>query len=120
MTMYEFNQVGYASLPNLTEQDIDEAKNIIINFLRRVNVNYYMLLNNEEHYYTVFERVTTYPLDVTLGLCNEILSCVKELGNLKAIEHNEVMDGIEFWVTDKDGKCKMYGLFDYTWGVIRV
>lgn len=119
MTLYEFNQVGYNSMPPMTKEELDEAKTLVKEYLRKTQSDYYMLLNNEEHYYTVFHRVTRYPIDTADAVCNRIFSIAQELGTLKAVEIDNTFAGVQFWITDNwDDKTKMYGLFDYARGVI--
>ena len=114
MTLYELNQAGYASLPNMTKTEIQKAKDSLLQYLTTFDSNTYMLLNNESHYYTIFMYKSRHDY---LKMVNEIFSLVLELGDLKGIERNGSY--VEFWIT-KDSECKMYMLFDYERGVIRV
>lgn len=74
-----------------------------------------MLLNNESHYYTIFMYEDySYPYS---KMADWILDIVKDLGDVKAIERNGTV--MEFWVM-YDGECRMFVLFDYEKGVVRV
>ena len=117
INLYEFNQMGYNSLPNYDEEDFNYAEQLIRNFLNKYPSKYYLLLNNDLHYYTFFVKngiVITDPV-------KEILSIVKELGNVKSIEIANSGDAIEFWInTLTDKECHMFLLFDYALGVIEI
>lgn len=54
MTLYELNQAGYASLPKMTKAELDTAKEDIITFLRSHDSQYYMMLNHDNKYFTLF------------------------------------------------------------------
>lgn len=123
MTLYEMNQMGYASLPKMAKSEIETMKSKIRDwlvgmFMRSENdsSDYFLLLNNESHYYTVFNWCKGSVDD----LLNEVFSIVKELGTLKSIEPTENNGAWEFWITGQDAVTRMYLLFDYTRGVIEV
>ena len=114
MTLYELNQAGYASLPKMTKAELEKAKRNIITFLDSNNSRYYMMLNHDNKYFTLF----TYENDVNKNkMASEIISVSKTLGEIKAIEING--DIIEIWIL-YEGKCDMYAFFDYAKGVIQV
>ena len=116
MNIYELNKAGYANLPSLTPEQIEASKPALIQFLTTFSSRYYMLVNNESHYYTLF---TYGGLSNIETLADEILSIVKELGEIKSIERNKRM--MEFWIVDKvDKECRLYPFFDYSRGVIEV
>lgn len=60
MTLYELNQAGYASLPKMTKAELEKAKGNIITFLDSNDSRYYMMLNHDNKYFTLF----TYENDV--------------------------------------------------------
>ena len=114
MTLYELNQAGYNSLPAMTEQELNKAKEEILQYLTTFDGDYYVLLSNEKRYYTLFTYTEKHKY---YNMANEILSIASELGELKAIERNG--DIIEFWVSSGDN-CNMYALLSYDQGVIKV
>lgn len=114
MTLYELNQAGYASLPKMTKAELDIAKENIITFLKSHNSQYYMMLNHDNKYFTLF--VYENNIDVE-KMAREIISVSRSLGEIKSIEVNG--DIIEIWIL-YEGKCDMYALFDYAKGVIQV
>lgn len=114
MTLYELNQAGYASLPKMTKAELEKAKGNIITFLDSNDSRYYMMLNHDNKYFTLF----TYENDVNKNkMASEIISVSKTLGEIKAIEINGNI--VEIWILYGE-KCDMYAFFDYTKGVIQV
>lgn len=126
MTLYEMNQAGYAAMPKMAKTKIESAKSKISDWLTEIlriydsetNI-YFMLLNNESHYYTIFNWQAFGGGD-DQNLAHEIFSIVKDLGTLKSIEPTKTGDAWEFWITSSDAVTRMYLLFDYTRGVIEV
>ena len=114
MNLYEFNQAGYRSLPTMTDKQLEQAKNVIIQYLTTFDGEYYMLLNNENRYYTLFTYNKNHKY---FSMTQEILSIASELGELKAVERNGNV--VEFWISDNDN-CHMYVLLSYDQGVIKV
>ncbi len=115
MNLYELNQAGYISLPNMNKADILDAKAKVRNFLAHNFGKYYMLLCNELHYYTVFDLMKP---NSSITLVKELFNVILvELGTLKAVEINDT--SIEFWI-EKDGECHMYAFFNYDRGVVQL
>lgn len=115
MNLYEFNQNVYASLPPLDKDGLKKAEKNLIQYLTTFDSNYYMLLNNESRYYTLFtykNKIHDYHT-----MASEILSIVKGIGTVKGIERNGPV--IEFWIMHEE-QCKIFMLFDYERGVVRV
>ena len=73
-----------------------------------------MLLCNDIHYYTVFNKVPTITND---RIDDVIIECVTNIGVLQQINENETHDAIEIWIKNEKG-CFMFLLFDYDWGVV--
>ncbi len=114
MNLYEVNQIAYKQLPDII--DLEPYKEKIYEFLRKTLGRYYMLLNHEVHYFTVFDYVSGNSSSEIL--VEELMAIIKGLGSIKSIEITE--QGIEFWVVDNTGECHMYMFFDYSEGVITI
>ena len=83
MTLYELNQAGYASLPEMTDSQKEEAKQAIaryVNYYGTHAIEYFMLLNNDLHYYTVFSWIS----DDFNKLVDEVMSIAEDLGQIKS------------------------------------
>lgn len=118
MTLYELNQSGYASLPNMSEEKIAETKTGIIHYLEKNKGTYYAMMcpDRVPISFTIFERGFYNTSDKEIA--NEMVSVAKTFGKIKSIEVNG--DKIEFWIQEKDNICRMYAIFNYDQGVIRV
>lgn len=115
-TLYQVNQAAIGSLPEYTDEQFTKAKELIKTYVTDTNNRYYMLLNNEEHYYTVFE-VGINPKYQSIE--DEVISCLREVGTVKTIAKDDDTNVIECWLsTDKD-HTYVYYLFPYDKGVIK-
>lgn len=117
MTVYELNQAGYASLPEMTDEQKESARKKIEDFLADHSYNdtdYLMLLNNDLHYYTVF----VWKYQGIKKFIDELMDIVEDLGKIKSIEVND-NDAVEFWITGEEG-TNMYVLFNYNQGVVEI
>lgn len=128
MTLYEINQAGYASLPKMAKSAISAAEDKVADWIQAIlsehggeNI-YFMLLNNDLRYYTLFNWRALSPKEGggdSEDVVREIFSIVKDLGTLKSIELNS-NGAWEFWVTLPNTATHAYYLFDYTQGVIEI
>lgn len=115
MNVYELNQNAYNNLPNMTKSAIAKGAEKITLFLAANPGTYYMLLNADGRYYTIFHK-----RDCKVSpLVSELIDIVKSLGTLKGIEWNKENQMIEFWV-QQGMTCNMFGFFNYDKGVVKV
>lgn len=113
MSLYELNLSMYASKENLTSKQIKEGKKIIKDYARKNKGEFYLLLNNELKYYTIFQVGQ----EVNQALQNEVYDLLLEFDNVKAIELND--EGlVEIWATYQ-GTLGLFMLFEYSGGVIK-
>lgn len=114
MTLYEINQAAYSNLSKMTKADVQKAAEKLEEFLTKHDAKYYLMLNVEGRYYTMY----TYNQEHDVKkMAYEMIDVAKTLGFLKGIQVEK--DMVEFWI--QNGKtCEMYAMFDYTKGVIEV
>lgn len=123
LTLYELNQSAYESLPDYTEKDLQFSLDLIEYFLDNYysneteEKNYWMLLNNESKYYTIFNKKTK--ISTTRKLALELIDVVSNLGKVKSIEITPDWTAIEIWIM-YNGNCKAFYFFNYTQGVIEL
>ena len=94
VSMYDFNRANMGKLPLLDEEGIEGAKNVVRKFLTRQTENfYYMLLNHENRYFTLFEfthniksddRINTMADDVIIIGCH--VSKFARISRLSVVE----------------------------------
>lgn len=105
ITLYDLNKQVYSQLPSI---DPVTKKDILTEYIAQTNGKYYLLLNNDLHYYTFFTAGNSLP--------EELIKLLKEvMGEVKAIVPQDEM--IEIWATFQ-GEFHMFAFFDYTGGVI--
>lgn len=113
MNLYEVNQAMYQNVPPIT--DFDGAQRQIKNYLEVHPSKYYLMLNNEERYYTLYTFKEQYKFG---DMADDILEIARDLGEIKDITTNS-SDALEFWIM-YNNKPTLFMLFDYTDGVIEV
>lgn len=119
MTLYEINKQAYNKLPNLSAEECDELKGLVETYLINHPAKYYMCLNNENHYYTVYTHQDNDNRNYK-KLAYEMVEIANELGGIKAIELSNDGGAIEFWIMyDNIDTCVFY-LFPYDQGVVEV
>lgn len=117
MTIYELNQVNYGKLPALGEAELATADQTIADFLNWHRANYYMLLNHELRYFTLFHQESPQFRHITR---ENIIAILQELGEIKSIEKTSDEMAIECWVTMNNDPEDTHAfiLFDYDRGVV--
>ena len=122
MTVYDMAKQGAAQAPALTEEGCAKLKQEIANFVKNNRDDYYMLLNNDLHDYTLFHvNAPTGPVQGPPQyekIAEEVYLCMIERGTL--VEY-EVTDGaVELWITDPDKQPYVYYFFKYGTAVIEI
>ena len=115
MNTYELNKIAYAKLPVLTQASPERgaALQILTKFIQEHNNRYFMFLNNDVHYYTIFNIQDTFEESIYSALDD----CMRAIGDLISIELNEQTDACECWFKVGD-EALMYVFFVYDLGVI--
>lgn len=119
-TLYEVNKkIIEKNVKELTKEEMQEKKELIMTYIMQTDAEYYMLLCNDRKDYTIFHRLEIGNED-SPGCCLiDILidECLLNRGNTKSIELTENKDAIEIWISiDGDSYC--YFLFPYDDAVI--
>ena len=113
-SLFQLNQSIMTGLPAYTDGQISAAKTLIDNWHADHPGSFYMLLSNEQRYYTVFHIGNNFTNPV---LENAVVDeCLSQIGAIKDISRNDD-DVIECWVT-VGGTSYVYYLFNYDKGVI--
>lgn len=113
LSLYEINQQVISQLPSPTEEEKGKMFETIKDYIYktcRMN-KYFMLLNNELRYYTIFERAITAYEDFILCLKD----CLASVGDIKTIEEENGAIGI--WITTSE-YCHCLYLFPYDEGIV--
>lgn len=115
ISLMELNSLLVDKLPVL--EDLKKSKRLIKKYVNK-HSNYYMLLNNDLHYYTVFHIDT----NSEEKIADVVIECLQSLGEIKSIDKN-AGGVIECWITLREPHEATYNsyplyFFDYTEGVI--
>lgn len=134
MNLYEFNQMGMQNFPKLTEKELEDCKSEFFDWYKEnKNNKYFMLLNRENNYYTIFQIQSSEAMvDIKSTMFKEVVECIKYFGDINDIDYatSTNKECIEFWVIpskekeeDKEEKKDspiMFLLFPYDAGVIKI
>lgn len=115
ISLYDINKQAKKDLPDLNDTDLDLGEKNILDFATKNPSQYYMLLNNEMKYYTVFETGCE---DGDATFVQEVMNLLKYFDNVKSIELVNDDTAVEIWAT-LNGELGAFYLFDYNKGVIR-
>ena len=126
-TLYDVNKnLVEQNVSELTTEEMQNKKDMIVDFIHQANNNYYMLLCNDRKDYTIFHRhlnPTLMQFCDDLGEAEETLEkilideCLPNRGRTKSIELTENKDAIEIWISiDGDSYC--YYFFPYDAAII--
>ena len=112
MGLYDINKQIISQLSNLTDNQL-EIKKKEINSLHDIFHNhFYMLYGKEISYFTLFVMENG-------DLANDVIDCLNNIGEIKAIDYTEPKDAIEIWVCcDEEVTC-LY-LFPYDSAIVKV
>ena len=111
MGLYDMNKQIISQLPVLT--DLENKKYTINSLHAKFNNEFYMLYGKEISYFTLFRIFDS----ICFG--NEVIDCLNNVGDIKAIDFTEAQDAIEIWIQDEDGPTCLY-LFPYDSGLVQV
>lgn len=109
--LYDMNKQIVAQLPTLT--DLKDKVYTIDCLEAKYNNEYYMLYGKEISYFTLFKIVEPQYFSY------EVIECLKNIGEVKAIDLTEDRDAVEIWIM-ADGEATCLYLFPYDLGVVQV
>ena len=123
VNLYEFNKINMAQIPCLeTTEQFNGAKLVVKDFVNEnLSSNYYMLLNHEKRYFTVFHISKEIDLEFAKEMiANDILECMLNCNfGIIDINKDESEMALEVWVKDLEtADVHMFLFFPYDFGVI--
>lgn len=114
-SLYDLNKQVIFQLPNLTPEKIMSGLDLIEDFVNKTNNTYYMLLNHDLHYYTIFMRCDT----EEDRLAQATYECLSSLRcTYKSIDYTADGDAVEIWLHNEEIGAIMFLLFPYDQGVV--
>lgn len=120
ITLYDMNCSMMSQLPPLEEDALTTAKTGIIkefvdNYSLKQGKVYYMLLCKELSYFTLFNMTGNHYVNL---IEDELIECLKNVGDILDISKNEDGTALECWVKDKEKTTHCFHFFPYDEGVI--
>lgn len=127
MDLYSFNKGIFNSKPPLSQEETEKGIELLKRFFTRhvlKNRQYFMLLGRDVNYYTLLRAIHT-DENAASAFAAEAMECLKNLGEVKAIDRDDVTKtNIEIWITtedkDKNKESFCLYLFPYDEGVIEI
>lgn len=126
-SLYDVNKgLVEKNVPDLTDEEMQNKKTLIIDFINNTSNQYYMLLCNEKKDYTIFRRETNENKDFLDNLetpdrdrlWNVLIDeCLPNRGRTKSIELTENQDAVEIWISI-EGESYCYMFFPYDAAII--
>ena len=116
VSLFDLNAQAIEQLPAISDEDVEKAKQNILDWSKKVNNEYYMLMCKEQSYYTILKYVLTANPEFT-DLADAVITLCKELGELKTIYTNAGNTDFDIWVKVNDDMWCMH-LFAYDAGVV--
>lgn len=113
MSLYDMNKQIMFQMPELSEEKIVEAKDLITTFNHNNGHKYYMLLCNELKYYTVFNTEKAFEEKLE----EVVFECLNNVGTVVAVDPTEDGTAVEIWVKLEE-EAKVFYFFGYDKGVI--
>ena len=113
LSLYDLNKQLIGQMPKLNNEELKEKAITISNLHTKYNNNYYMLYGKEISYFTLFK------INDPTYFYNEIVDCLKNIGDIKSIENTKALDAVECWVQNEDEVTCLY-LFPYDSGLVEV
>ena len=113
--LYDLNKQIIEQLPTLTPEELENKKEIINEFHKKYNNEFYMLYGKEISYFTLFKLNKN-----TTQFGNEVIDCLKNVGFIKSIDKTETDDAIEIWIQPETIESTCLYLFPYDSGLVEV
>lgn len=120
-TLYDVNKnLVLKNEIKLTDGVLNSKKEIITNFMRKMNNTYYMLLCNDRKDYTVFKMNDKNSDDSIREIVSILVDeCLKNRGEIRGIDLTKGKDAIEIWLIIED-EAYCYYFFPYDAAIIEV
>lgn len=116
-TLYEMNQQLSAQEPLISREEYRKKIKKILSFIQNHEQKYFMLLNNENCDYTLFNIQSKDDISIYKNLKNDFKECLINRGGIVSIEKTKDDIAFEIWLRTEEGD-KVYYFFPYDNGVL--
>lgn len=114
---YEIMKSLADALDKMNNKEIQEKKELIIDWKKQFKDRFFMLLGKEISYYTIFEHSAVYEVP---NLAEGVIECLENLGDILYIEENNDRTAIEIWIRQNNQEPTILYLFPYGHGVVQI
>ena len=115
MNIYDINKQLISQMAALSDEDLEDSKQLIHSYFQEHENEFYMLLCKDISYYTLF-HIVDYIAEPAAA--DEVIACIKDIGTAKSIDRTE--DGaIEIWAQPGESDPLAMYLFPYDAGVVQ-
>ena len=115
LNLYDLNKQILEQLSALSQEDIENKRKMLKEFLEETNNDYYMLYGKEISYFTLFVK----HLLTSEKFEDLVIECLENIGVIKSIEYTEQKDAVEIWITTQENNTTCLYLFPYDNGIVR-
>lgn len=116
MSLYDLNQQIMSQLDPLMDDNFNAAMDLIDSWCEKEPDDFYMLLNNDLRYYTVFSARSKKNMEFH-SLGEAVLVVMRELGAIRSVDLTSDSNAIEIW-TDYEDTPQCFMLFPYDKGIV--
>lgn len=115
--LYSINQEGYNNFSKWDALRINKGVEELTDWIISQEGKYFMLLCNENRYYTIFDTTEIKDKEFAMKEIRETLIMIN--GDIIDIDLNE-QNAYEIWIRNEDNENHMYVLFNYDFGVVKL
>ena len=120
LSLFDMNAQIIKQQGPLDEAGLKNAEVILEDYFNfSPKAKYYMLLNHNKSYYTVFNVTESWDWDYET-FSQAVISCASDLGKIYSVTRTEDNQAIEIWVCDEDDTIHCLYLFNYDKGIVKV
>jgi hypothetical protein len=116
-TLYDINKQAVAYEIPLSDEELNEELGLVTAYIKN-NKQYFMLLNNDKHDYTLFNLSNMPTKNKIINAVQDFKECLINRGKIIGIEKSDVSDALEIWIKDYSNGIFCYYFFAYDNAVI--
>ena len=117
LSLYDLNKSLFNQMNGLNNEELQNKYKIFEEYKENTNNNFYMLYGKEISYFTLFQKDIMH----INSFAQEVVDCLKDVGEIIDIDFTENKDAIECWVKsyDNNNEATCLYLFPYDSGIVK-
>lgn len=120
-TLYDANKDIMSKQEPISLREWTEKSKALVEFCKKTQNQYYMLLNRETYNFTLFNfgsKNNHGSLNTRRLIYDDLKICLQNRGEVLSIELTQQEDAYEIWIRDDEQNILVYYFFPYDIGVI--